>query len=298
MAFSEATKLQVRRNSHFCCCLCKSAGIEIHHILAQTEGGLDTEDNAAPLCPSCHEMYGANPTKRKYIREARNHWYEICAMRYSGDPNSLEEIRAKLGKVATKEDVERIVLKNLSRIQGQSNEFPWQHLKYSFEREEFVHPLIVQELLGWMSDSGQPITAVDIGLANNSNRFYGEFSAEKINGRTLVKYRDSKRGSFSYSFVGVSPSGIQIVQCHDWGGGSGVFKYICFFCFEQDRCLNYNSSQPLAVRNRVVLKVLGSIGLGDRYDGVIQYNEGKLIVGPDIGWFSRGNDACMELQVE
>lgn len=298
MAFSEATKLQVRRNSHFTCCLCKSIGIEIHHILPQAEGGLDTEDNAAPLCPSCHEMYGANPIKRKFIREARDHWYEICATRYSGDPDSIEEIRAKLGQVATKEDVERIVLKNLSHISGQSNEVLWQHLKYSFEREDFVHPLIVRELLGWISDVGQPITSVDIGLANRSNRFHGEFSVESVSGRVWVRWHGPNRESFSYSFVGVSPSGVQIVECYDWGGGSGIFGSICFFCFEQDRCLNYDSSLILTVRNRVVLKVLGSVGLGDRYKGTIQYKGGRLIIGPDVGWFSRGEDAYLELPVE
>ena len=91
MAFSETTKLQVRRNSHFSCCLCKSIGIEIHHIIPQAEGGLDTENKAAPLCPSCHEMYGANPSKRKFIKEARDHWFEICATRYSGDPDSIKK---------------------------------------------------------------------------------------------------------------------------------------------------------------------------------------------------------------
>jgi hypothetical protein len=37
----------------------------------------DELENAAPLCPSCHETYGANPTKRKFLREARDLWYEI-----------------------------------------------------------------------------------------------------------------------------------------------------------------------------------------------------------------------------
>lgn len=298
MAFSEAIKLQVRRNSHFTCCLCKSIGIEIHHILPQAEGGLDTEDNAAPLCPSCHEMYGANPIKRKFIREARDHWCEICATRYSGDPGSIEEIKAKLGEVATKEDVERIVLKNLNYISEQSNEGLWQHLKYSFEREDFVHPLIVKELLGWISDVGQPITSVDIGLANRSNRFHGEFSVERADGRDWVKWHGAERESFSYSFVGVSPSGVQIVECYDWGGGSGVFGSICFLSFELDRCLNLDTSTIQTVRNRVVLKILGSVGLGDRYKGDIQYKGNKLIIGPDVGWFSRGDDACFELAVE
>ena len=73
--FSESTKVAVRRKAHLRCCLCHDIGVEVHHILPQAEGGSDNPENAAPLCPSCHEKYGANPTKRKFIREARDVWY-------------------------------------------------------------------------------------------------------------------------------------------------------------------------------------------------------------------------------
>jgi hypothetical protein len=83
MPFSEQLKLQVRRKAHFKCCLCHALGVEIHHIIPQAEGGVDTEDNAAPLCPSCHDIYGANPEKRKFIRESRDFWYELCERRFA-----------------------------------------------------------------------------------------------------------------------------------------------------------------------------------------------------------------------
>lgn len=83
MPFSDTQKLEVKRKAHFCCAICHSAGVEIHHIIPQSEGGSDEAENSAPLCPSCHEIYGANPTKRKFIREARDHWYELCAKRYA-----------------------------------------------------------------------------------------------------------------------------------------------------------------------------------------------------------------------
>jgi len=299
MAFSEATKKEVRRKSHHACCLCKTMYVEIHHLISQKEGGSDTEENAAPLCPTCHETFGANPTEQKFIREARDMWYEICATRYSGDPDSIKEIKSKLNEVATKEDIERLVLK----VSGQNNPFPWQHFKYSFEREDFVHPLIVRELHGLLSDVGQAITSVDIGLANRSNQFHGEFTVEEREGRPWVVWRGEKRGNsrrewFGYSFVGASPSGVQIVEFYESGGGSGVFGSVELLCFEQDRCLNCNSSQAQPVRYRVILKILGSIVLGDRYKGSIQYEDGKLTIGPDVGWFNRGEEACKELLIE
>ena len=63
--------------------MCHDLVVHIHHIVPQAEGGSDTEDNAAPLCPSCHDKFGANPQKRKLIREMRDHWYEICEERYT-----------------------------------------------------------------------------------------------------------------------------------------------------------------------------------------------------------------------
>lgn len=99
MPFTEALKAKVRRRAHLACCLCKSMGVEIHHIIPQEENGPDTEDNAAPLCPSCHELYGANPQKRKFIREARDLWYDICERRYASDPNLLADIERALKNI-------------------------------------------------------------------------------------------------------------------------------------------------------------------------------------------------------
>ena len=109
MPFSEKLKLEMRRRSHFACCLCKALGVEIHHIVPQADGGGDTEENAAPLCPSCHETYGANPEKRKFIREARDLWFEICEKRFASDPERLNHLSESLKTVATKEDLERAV---------------------------------------------------------------------------------------------------------------------------------------------------------------------------------------------
>lgn len=105
MAFSELLTKNIRRRCHFQCCLCKALGVEIHHIVPQSERGPDTDANAAPLCPSCHEVYGANPTKRKFIREARDLWYEICERRYAPDSSMLGQVREAITQTASKEDV-------------------------------------------------------------------------------------------------------------------------------------------------------------------------------------------------
>jgi len=121
MAFSEATKLAVKRKAHFHCCLCHALSVEIHHIVPQAEGGADTEDNAAPLCPSCHETYGANPEKRKFIREARDFWYELCAKRYASDSSKLEEVANLIGDKASKADLDKGIDKIMAMLREVQN---------------------------------------------------------------------------------------------------------------------------------------------------------------------------------
>jgi 5-methylcytosine-specific restriction endonuclease McrA len=42
------------------CCLCGLLHkVQVHHIVAQADGGTDHIDNGIPLCPNCHdEVHG------------------------------------------------------------------------------------------------------------------------------------------------------------------------------------------------------------------------------------------------
>lgn len=93
MAFKESLKLKVKRKAHFKCCICETFEfLHVHHIIPQEERGPDTIDNAAPLCTRCHDTYGGNPEKRKWIRERRDFWYEFCENKlHNDDINKLEE---------------------------------------------------------------------------------------------------------------------------------------------------------------------------------------------------------------
>lgn len=84
MPFSESTKLNVKKKANFTCCWCQNRlnKIAVHHIIPESAGGLDIEENAAPLCGSCHDLFGMNPNLRKEIRLRRDHWYEICSTQF------------------------------------------------------------------------------------------------------------------------------------------------------------------------------------------------------------------------
>jgi hypothetical protein len=87
MGFSETIKLDVKRKAGFCCCICHKFDVEIHHIEPESEGGDNSIQNAAPLCPSCHDQYGGNPQKRKLITQRRDWWYEKVEEKYSKHPD-------------------------------------------------------------------------------------------------------------------------------------------------------------------------------------------------------------------
>lgn len=129
MGFPETVKTSVRRKSHLQCCLCKSLGVEIHHIIPQAEGGPDTEDNAAPLCPSCHETYGANPVKRKMITEARDLWYEVCERRYAPDADRVERLINLLEGITPALPDYQAYLNRLAKPETTEPEYPTIQLK-------------------------------------------------------------------------------------------------------------------------------------------------------------------------
>jgi hypothetical protein len=99
MPFSESIKKEVRQKAAFQCCRCRKIGVEVHHIIPKECDGSDDIENAAPLCPNCHDDFGQNPEKRKVIFEMRDWWYEQVEKMYPTKIiglDVLEEINSKL----------------------------------------------------------------------------------------------------------------------------------------------------------------------------------------------------------
>jgi hypothetical protein len=96
MPFTEKLKLAVKHKAAFRCCRCHEVGVDIHHIVPQTSGGSDEEDNAAPLCQNCHDRFGGNPEKRKEIRQMRDWWYDVAKEKFGGDLENTGRINELL----------------------------------------------------------------------------------------------------------------------------------------------------------------------------------------------------------
>ena len=300
MPFSESLKEKIRKQSRGRCCICEDFPVEIHHIIPQAKGGSDNEDNAAPLCPTCHTIHGDNPKMRKQIRERRDSWFEQCRI-LSTVSAKLDAISDNLQYLVAKENIGHIASRTTISAPKLSEKYMKQFLEncqYSFIREKLIHPLIVRELLGWISDRTETIVSLDLKSANRSNRFYGDYSVHRRDDRLWVKWEDGDREFFEYSHIATSPTGVEIVECYDCGGGSGVLGSIGLFCLEYDRALEVDRKQNVSTCERVILKSLGSVCLGDRYKGKITYKDERLIVGPDIGCFNRSQHASRKIPIQ
>lgn len=115
MAFSSKITKDVKEKAAFKCCRCQSIGVEVHHIISQKNGGPDTMDNAAPLCPNCHTSFGDNPIKHKEITMMRDWWYKVVENLYPTkniNYTVLNDINSKLEAITDNQDKTLIDLKS------------------------------------------------------------------------------------------------------------------------------------------------------------------------------------------
>lgn len=154
-----------------------------------------------------------------------------------------------------------------------------ENTRYSFVRPEYVNPLILADLSGWMSDSGDQVVAIDLLGANKSNRYYADEIIERPGSSfPLISARRGKL-SFSYRYLGCSISGMHLVTTFDSGGGSGVFCNIMLVTLSSEPSIDAGR-KGVSKRKRLVIKKIGQIPLGDRYSGKVSYRAGVLTIGP------------------
>lgn len=196
----------------------------------------------------------------------------------------VQRVEDKIDKISSSVDTPSLTLDHES---GVINKY-WKHLRYSFTRDEYVNPRIVQELTGWISDSAASVTQIDLVEANRSNRFYASPVIRRIRGRDWVfANSDSDGPFFAYRYIGSSPSGIHMLECMENTGGRSIFYTLILLTLTSDKSIDPRGNGT-QMRERVMLKTLGSIVLGDRYDGEITYDGRALRIGADQSMMKHG----------
>jgi len=78
------------------------------------------------------------------------------------------------------------------------------------------------------------------------------------------------------------------------GGGTMVAMNLLFVVIEEDRGIDVMTtperSSPLRLdRRRLLIRKLGEIALGDRWDGELRVDGNDIFIGHDRGWFADPN---------
>ena len=177
-----------------------------------------------------------------------------------------------------RDDIHGIIGKNIFTLTPKNRLIrDLESAKYSFVNSEFINPRILEDLIGWLSDTGNQIVSINVADSNRSNRYFGNITYQQTeNGfpRVTSSYNE---GWFSYQYVGRSFSGIHIVQTWSNGGGSGIFCNIVLVTLSLDSALEYGKERN-EKNTRFVIKLVGSLPLGDRYEGSISYKFGFLTI--------------------
>lgn len=160
---------------------------------------------------------------------------------------------------------------------------------YYFDRKPFIHPKIINDLLPWMSDSGEQIVSINLSGSADTNRYYGPIETNNSN-NPLVSYTED-RSFFGYRLLGTTDSGVSALLISERGGGSGVFLSVLLVSIVSEYgYASYNHPQSILRmdRKRWVIKKLGMIHLGDRYSGELKVVDNSLFIGKDQYFKSAG----------
>jgi uncharacterized protein len=181
---------------------------------------------------------------------------------------------------------------------------PSKERSYSFTRAPFVNPRIINDLSTWLSDDGEQVVAINLTEAQESNRYSGDVATRQVVGRNPYVYFETpaddagERGSeFGYRYIGRTAAGVDVLLTTQSGGGSGIFENLLVLRMEPDdhapSVISAGSNHETMTfrRKRLLLRKLGEIGLGDRWDGPLKIMGNDILIGKDTGPLSRDQNA-------
>jgi len=186
--------------------------------------------------------------------------------------------------------------------------------KYSFDKPPYINPRIIQDMSCWISDKGDQVTAINLLDSQDSNRYYCDAKVREISGQNPyiftstqnIENNETNSTEFGYQFLGETSSGIFMLLTSDWEGGSGVFKNLMLVRLENDKAVDcdWRSGEIRWSGNRLHIKKLGEVPLGDRWNGLVSLTGNTIIIGKDKGEFAgtkngyNTNDIVLKLDLD
>jgi hypothetical protein len=165
--------------------------------------------------------------------------------------------------------------------------------------------LIVSDLQGSASDAGQPVVAIDILDAKDSDRYSGQVDTSETGDlaprHPVVSFQGKRAGDQEsdveyegYEYVGLTRSGLHVLLTWSRHGSNAVGKplidtRLLFLVVEEDRGMTeveLPQKEKVRVgldRRRLLVRTLGSLSLGNLWRGTLQIDGNTVVVGRDQG---------------
>ncbi len=187
---------------------------------------------------------------------------------------------------------------------AQRLDLPVDDFRYSFTREPFVHPAIIADIHSRSSDTGDQVVAIDLVWSQRSNRYHGDLrvSQRETGHPSISVMRTDAAGNTvgfnGYQYVGMSDSGVHVFLVWLNYGGSGNWYNLLFATVERDQQgMVFGGWKNPVIRSgdeRLLIKKIGQIYLGDRWNGELRITGNELLVGKDKGLSHRLGDITPE----
>ncbi len=188
-----------------------------------------------------------------------------------------------------------------ARADGKAGGAPAKEVAYSFAQAPFISPRIIEDLSTSIADQGDQVVAINLTDAQGSNRYGEETEVVKRPGRSpyvryQIKGEEGGEGmEFGYEHIGRTTSGLDVLRTSSWTGGSGRFENLIVVRLEHDAggaSLDDTGGKIETLtfkKQRTLIRKLGEIGLGDRWEGQLKVIGNDIAIGKDKGWFSDKN---------
>jgi hypothetical protein len=164
---------------------------------------------------------------------------------------------------------------------------------------EPIHPFLIEKFSNWISDNRSPIVVtVDISASFNTNQ-YSQSDIQKNDNwwRAERHYTDGDiplYESFSYQWLGRLNNGTHVLKTGSSGGGSGFFMDLMFIRFSTGEIMWEGKEHK-----QLLMSIVGTHSLGDRYMGDIQVFPDRVIIPASMRFgYPDGDDVELNFSID
>lgn len=166
------------------------------------------------------------------------HWYEEDPLSIDYTEGTFITVKAiKFDESEDPDSVEYTTEKYLHKVDVSLPPYYYQ--------EDRIHPLVIEEFIGWISDSrSSPTVSIDLAAAQQaSNEYFGDVykthDAKICHDKADIN--DRAAGFFCYELIDQDPKGNHLFRTYSNGGGSATFINDLLIHFHSDKQYDFKS---------------------------------------------------------